>query len=112
MSILCQGNKINPRGSEKIANSFAMSCVDSCSQSFKNRPTSYLKNLKIVQRKLSGSLVRGLPCLEFKDGQTSQRKEEMYLVEMEQQLLFLIYRKFANKLALSGGWTEYGYLSM
>lgn len=112
MSVLCQGNKINPRGSEKMANSFAMSCVVSCDQSFKNRPTSYLKNLRIVQRKLSDSLASSLPCLEFKDGQTSQRKQEMCLVVMEQQLLYLIYRKFANKLALSGGWTECGYLSL
>lgn len=43
----------------------------------------------------------------------------MCLIVAAQQLLFLTYILegkvniiFANKLALLGGWTEYGYLSM
>ena len=129
------GNRIKPHGLEKIASSFAMSCVHPCSentsknvhQSFKNIPTSYLKNKNCPEKierlvAVSGSLMRSLPCLEYPPRWPNFLDKTlcaMCLVVTEQQLLFLISilegkvnTIFANKLALFGGWTEYGYLSM
>lgn len=96
-------------------------------QSFKNIPTSsYLKNKSCPEKverlvAVSGRLMRSLPCLEYPPRWPNFSDKTLCAVCLtvtEQQLLFLIYILegkvsviFVNKLALFGGWTDYGYLS-